>query len=71
VANELERSSGRVEGKIDSLLDALKQHFDDDRVNFGDIEKRINGIEHKVYWFTGAWAVVGAGAVYVLKHFQL
>lgn len=67
-APPLERSLGRVEGKIDSLLEALKEHFEDDRENFSAMEKRIAGIEHKVYWFSGAWATVGAVIVYLFKH---
>ena len=62
-----QRSLGRIEGKLDSLLDEIKRHFDDDHKNFARLDARIGRVQSKVNYFSGAWAVVGAAVVYFLK----
>jgi hypothetical protein len=66
-AEELQRSLGRVEGKIDGILTGLEKHFRDDLDNFATIEARVGKVERKIYWFSGAWAVIGALAYHFIK----
>jgi hypothetical protein len=47
--NDIARSLGRVEGKVDLLI-ALHT----------DTSKRLASVEKRVWWATGAAAVVGA-----------
>lgn len=67
MSDEIQRAVGRIEGKLDSLLETMKAHVADDDRNFADVNARIGKIEKKVYWFTGAWAAVGAFATYIIK----
>lgn len=67
-ALELNRSVGRVEGKLDQLLSSIERHFEDDKTNFAFIGIRLARVERKIYWFTGAGAVVGAFVAYFVKH---
>jgi len=42
---EIQRSLGRVEGKLDLLLTEIKTHFEDDKTNFNTIDTRIQGCD--------------------------
>ena len=54
MSDEVQRSLGRVESKIDMLLDR-HETFD----------KRLGSVEKKVYWFSGA----SAFAAYLVSTF--
>lgn len=64
MSDEIQRSLGRIEGKIDGLEQAIKQHFEDDKVNFGNIRKDIGNIQKKT-WF-GAGTVAAAASMVTL-----
>jgi hypothetical protein len=51
---EIHRSLGRIEGKLDGLVDRADKHIDDH-------EKRIGALEGSHRWFIGV--ATGAGAV--------
>jgi len=52
--SELQRALGRVEGKLDQALANFLNH--DGRMD--EFDKRVGSVEKKVYWFSGAGAVV-------------
>ena len=64
--NEIQRSLGRLEGKLDSLLLEIKQHFIDDKTNFNALDSRIQKVERKIYYASG---IVGT-CVFILQHFK-
>lgn len=64
---DVQRTLGRIEGLLTSINTSLTAHFTDDLKNFENLRDRIGKVEKKVNWFSGAWAAVGAAAVYVLK----
>lgn len=66
MSDEIQRSLGQIEGKLDAFLTAIEQHFADDKVAFGTIDKRLHKLESKVHWFSGAGAVVGAAITFLL-----
>jgi hypothetical protein len=65
--DRLERAVGRVEGKLDQLLDALSRHYDDDKHAFSSLDNRVSTLvaEHqdtvrKLVWFSGAGSALAA-----------
>lgn len=59
---ELGRSLGRVEGKIDVLISSFASHAADDKVAFEIINKRLSSSETKINWIFG----VGSGIMAIL-----
>lgn len=47
MTDDVQRSLGRIEGKLDNVLERM-----------GDSDKRISAIEKKVWWSSGAAAIV-------------
>jgi hypothetical protein len=69
VSDEISRSLGRVEGKLDSLIETIKvrNERDDDRSD--SLEKRVGKVEAKQHWYSGAAATLGAlFGLYMGKH---
>jgi len=60
---DLHRAVGRIEGKVDAILDKLEETD----ARHEKAEKRIGSIERKVHWYSGAAAVVAAALGYVMK----
>lgn len=56
--NELERSLGRIEGKLDSLADAVLEHVRDDKEAFSELKTRVSIMEKKMYTFLGAVGLI-------------
>lgn len=79
--DDVQRSLGRIEGKLDSLTDAVRQHADQDTRRFDtlfrivdDHAKDINrakGAQRALVWAAGGVAgvisLVAGAAQYVLK----
>lgn len=63
---ELQRSMGRVESKVDQVLAGLSAHVKDDNTHFDHLDKRVSGLEKKVYWASG----IGALAVFLISNFK-
>lgn len=58
MSDELQRAMGRVEAKVDILLDRT-----------GAYDKRISAVEKKVWWSSGASAVIAFLATnFIGKH---
>lgn len=55
-AADIHRSLGRVEGKLDTLLDAMTP-----------LEKRVRSLERSRAWVMGCAAVIGAGVTAFLQ----
>jgi hypothetical protein len=60
MSEELHRAVGRVEGKIDGIVEMLARHE--------GFDKRVAAVERKQAWYSGAAAAVGVIAAYVFKH---
>lgn len=58
--NELARSLGRVEGKLDSLVDLVKTGGQQQDTRHDALAKRVGRIESKQHWYSGAAATAGA-----------
>jgi hypothetical protein len=52
---EVQRSMGRIEGKLDAVLDQLKAHTD----LHGRLEGRVRKVEGRQHWYSGAGAAIG------------
>jgi hypothetical protein len=71
MSDELQRSMGRVEGKLDSLLEAFSSAQEKTDKRFEGHDGRISAAEKKIWLASGAWAFVMATASYVvgwIKH---
>lgn len=60
VIAELQRSLGRVEGKLDALIDATTAHETRREERFNGVEQRIRKVEARQHWYSGAAAAIGA-----------
>jgi hypothetical protein len=58
---DMHRAIGRMEGKLDSVLEERKA----ERERITEIEGRTRKVENRQHWYSGAGAVLGAilGAV--------
>jgi hypothetical protein len=57
---EVQRSLGRIEGKLDSISVALNGHFVDDNVRFGDLEKELRKLQQNKWFNSGFAAAIGS-----------
>lgn len=67
----IERSLGRVEGKLDVLLEKFASHADEDASSFGKIHERLNGLERKFYYFTGIAASILAFLQFIAPNIKV
>ena len=63
MSDEIQRTLGRIEGKLQSnssvleaMSDKMSRHFDEDREFQTAIVDRVGKVEKKVWWATGALA---------------
>ena len=54
----LQRSLGRLEGKVDQILEGMMNHELRDQERFNNVEKRIGSLEKKIWYGSGVAAVV-------------
>ena len=73
---DIERTLGRIEQKIDSHIDTLNRHFADDERNFDVLHKRIDttnerigNVEKKTYFFSGLGTAAGTVIGYIVHGF--
>lgn len=52
---EVQRTLGRMEGKLDALVTTMATHVEDDKT----VEKRVGKLERRQAWTSGASAVIG------------
>lgn len=60
---EIQRSLGRLEGKVDLILEGIKEHEERDEARFENIEKRVALVERKIWYATG----IGAALAFILS----
>ena len=60
MSDEVQRSLGRIEGKLDKLDDMLAAHLADDTQRFNRVNDRIGRVERKAYAASGVIAIVSA-----------
>lgn len=51
--SEIQRSLGRLEGKLDQVLEFMEDHERRDETRFSALDKRISSVEKKVWYATG------------------
>lgn len=56
MSDGIERSLGRIEGKLDGIRNHLDQHHE----SITAIDMRLAKVEKKVYWFSGITGAFGA-----------
>ena len=49
----------RLDGKLDSLTEEVRRHFQDDKEDFADIRGSLKAVEKKTWWLTGIVASIG------------
>lgn len=54
--NELHRSLGRVEGKLDSLIES----FGGQDKRHEELDRRVGRVEQRQHWYSGAATIIGA-----------
>lgn len=60
MSDEVQRSLGRIEGKLDQTLEMMNSHFEDDRTNFKEVHTRLGKVERKTYYAGGIISLVVA-----------
>lgn len=65
---EIERSLGRIEGKLDVLVSAFAEHLKEDASNFKEVNLRLSTAEKKLIFFMGALGVIWFIAPVVIQH---
>lgn len=55
--DDLQRSMGRVESKLDAVLDHQRQYME----KHDKLETRIGSVENKLHWYSGIIAASMAG----------
>ena len=57
--NDIRIMLGRVEGKLDSLIDTVSIHVQDDKQFQNDMEQRVGGLERWRAYIVGLGAAAG------------
>ena len=60
MSDEVQRSLGRIEGKMDRSLDWMTQHSIEDKAEFNRLSERIGRVERKTWAAGGVVSVVVA-----------
>lgn len=62
VREDIQRTLGRIEGKLDALVDVVDAHVKDDKFSFSSLGSRVSTIERKFYVgggiFLAAWSAI-------------
>jgi hypothetical protein len=65
---DLHRAVGRIEGKLDSVIDMLTAANARHDARHDGFDKRVGAVENKQAWYSGAAATVGAIVAILVKH---
>jgi len=68
MSEDLHRAVGRIEGRLDTIIDLLKDRNARDDANKAIVEKRVAAVEKRQAWYSGAAAAVGAVVAVLVKH---
>jgi hypothetical protein len=58
MTDDVQRSLGRIEGKLDGLLERLQEHTAEDAVNFKELRESIGTINAKIQFWSGGIALI-------------
>jgi hypothetical protein len=64
---EIHRSLGRIEGKVDSLVERHDARDKNDEAR----EERLRTVENRQHWYSGAGAILGALLGYFGVHIKI
>ena len=65
---EMHRAIGRIEGRLDTIIELLKDRNTRDDANKAHVDQRVAAVEKKQAWYSGAAAAVGAVVAVLVKH---
>jgi hypothetical protein len=68
MTEELHRAVGRIEGKLDTVIESLAARNARDDAHDASVNKRLTAVEKKQAWYSGAAAAVGAIVAVLTKH---
>jgi hypothetical protein len=68
MSEELHRSIGRIEGRLDAIIELLKDRNTRDDDHKANVDKRVAAVERRQAWYSGAAAAVGAVVAVLVKH---
>lgn len=68
MTEELHRAVGRIEGKLDTVIESLATRNARDDAHDAVVDKRVGAVEKKQAWYSGAAAAVGAIVAVLVKH---
>ena len=60
MSDEVQRSLGRIEGKLGELKDLISVHLVDDNKRFSEIGDRLGRVERKTYASAGVVSLITA-----------
>lgn len=76
MADEISQALGRIEGKLDQVIDAAREHRDDDKRRFKEVFdvldqhatdiNKAKGAKGVIVWMAGAIGAVTAAAASIL-----
>ena len=67
---DIQRSLGRIEGKLDSLTETLKAHTADDAVNFIHLEKQQYQLQRVLWMAVGVITFLGISIPTAISYFK-
>lgn len=67
--NEIQRSLGRIEGSVNSLIVDLKALRKDSSYQFKDLDKRVVKVEKKQYTFIVVASLIFTGIISFFRKF--
>jgi hypothetical protein len=74
--DEVQRSLGRIEGQLSSLVTLVSEHLQDDDRRFAELKvadhalhERTSKIENKLSYWSGKIAILSAGVVLIADEF--
>ena len=65
---DVQRSLGRLEGKIDLILSNVQAHLLEDTARFDKIHVRQDRVEKKIWMFSGIISVIGTALTILATH---
>ena len=66
----IQRSLGRIEGKLDALVMTLAEHTKDDHYNFTEINRQLNQIRPIIYKALGIISFLGISIPTAIAYFK-
>jgi hypothetical protein len=64
----LHRAVGRIEGKLETIIELLKDRNSRDDADKANVDRRVAAVEKRQAWYSGPAAAVGAVVAVLVKH---